>query len=109
MLRWYVLAVNQLTLCTKANKKISAFSKVSPFISREQALVIYSVVILSLFNYCPLLFLFCNKDANKGIDRIYKHAHGILYGEYECSCEILKYYLLEMVIFAHMSETCRNY
>ena len=70
------------TLCSKVTKKISAFSRLNTYISREQASTICNVVILSNFNYCPLIWLFFNKGANKEIDRTHKRALRILYKEY---------------------------
>ena len=43
------------TLCSKVNKEIGAFSRLDAFISREQALVIYNMTILSNFKHCPLI------------------------------------------------------
>ena len=77
------------TLCSKVNKKISAFSRLNMYISREQAWTICKAVILSNFNYCPLIWLFCNKGAYKEIDRTHKRALRILYKEYECPFETL--------------------
>ena len=77
------------TLCSKVNKNISAFSRLNMYISREQALTICNAVILSNFNYCPLIWLFCNKGAYKEIDRTHKRAFRILYKEYECPFETL--------------------
>ena len=77
------------TLCSKVNKKISAFSRLNMYISREQALTICNAVILSNFNYCPLIWLFYNEGANKEIDRTHKRALRILYEEYECPFEAL--------------------
>ena len=48
-----------------------------------------NAVILSNFNYCPLIWLFCNKGANKEIDRTHKHALRILYKDYESRLETL--------------------
>ena len=59
-------------LCSKVNKKVSAFSRLDTYIPREQALIICSVVILSNFNYCPLIWLFCNKGAYKEIGRTHQ-------------------------------------
>ena len=73
------------TLCSKVNNKISAFSRLNNYISREQALTICNAVILSNFNYCPLIWLFCGKGANKEIDRPHKRALRILYKDYESS------------------------
>ena len=58
-------------------------------ISREQALSICNVVILSNFNYCPLIWLFCNKGANKKIDRTHKRALKILHNDYGSSFQSL--------------------
>ena len=56
---------------------------------QEQALSICNVVILSNFNYCPLIWLFCNKDGNKKIDRAHKRALKILHNDYESSFQSL--------------------
>ena len=77
------------TLCSKVNKKVSAFARLNNYISREQALTVCNAVILSNFNYCPLIWLFCNKGANKEIDRTHKRALRILYEDYDSSFETL--------------------
>ena len=59
------------------------------YISREKALIIYNAVISSNFNYCPLIWLFCNKGANKEINRTHKRVLRILYKDYESSFETL--------------------
>ena len=43
------------TLCSKVNKKVSAFARLNNYISREQALTVCDAVLLSNFNYCPLI------------------------------------------------------
>ena len=73
------------TLCQKVNKKTSVFSRLNMYISREQALSICNVVILSNFNYRPLIWLFCNKGANNKIDCAYKRALRILRNDYGSS------------------------
>ena len=77
------------TLCQKVNKKTSALSRLNTYISRQQALSICNVVILSNFNYCPLIWLFCNKGANKKIDRAHKRALRILHNDYGSSFQLL--------------------
>ena len=72
----------------KVNKKIIAFSRLN-FITTQQAISIHNAVILSNFNYCLLISLFCNKGANKQIDRTHKHALHILFKDYESSVEAL--------------------
>ena len=76
-------------LCYKVNKKITAFSRLNNFITMQQVQSIYNVIILSNFNYCPLIWMFCNKIANKQIGRTHKCALQILYKDYESSFEAL--------------------
>ena len=71
------------------NKNVSALARLNNYIAREQALTVCNAVILSNFNYCPLIWLFCNKGANKEIDRTHKRALRILYEDYESSFETL--------------------
>ena len=77
------------TLCCKVNRKITAFSRLNNFISTKQSQAIYNAVIISSFNYCPLIWMFCNKGANKQIDRTHKRALQTLYQDYESSFEAL--------------------
>ena len=48
-----------------------------------------NAVIRSNLNYCPLIWMLCNKGANQIIDRTHKHGLQMLYEDYECSFEIL--------------------
>ena len=77
------------TLCQEVNEKTSAFYRLNMYISREQALSICNVVILLNFNYCPLIWLFCNKGANKKIDCAYKRALRILHNDFGSSFQSL--------------------
>ena len=59
------------TMCAKANRKVSAFSMVANFIAFEQAKLLCKSFIMSNFGYCPLIWMFCRKTANKEINRIH--------------------------------------
>ena len=72
-------------LCYIVNKKTTAFSRLNNFIATQQAQPIYNAGTLSNFNYCLLIWVFCNKGANKQMDRIHKRALQILYKDYESS------------------------
>ena len=77
------------TLYSKANMKINVFSRLNTYISREQASSICNAVLLSNFNYCPLIWLFCNKGASKEINRTHKRVLPMFYEDYACPFEIL--------------------
>ena len=72
-------------LCSKICKKVTAFATLNNFISREQAFTVCNAVILSNFNHCPFIWLFCNKGADKEIDRALR----ILFKDYELSFKTL--------------------
>ena len=74
-------------LCYKVNKKVTAFSRINYFITTQQVVSVYNAVLLSNFNYCPLIWIFCNTGANKQTDRTHKRALQNLYTDYESSFE----------------------
>ena len=76
-------------LCCKVNRKINAFSRLNTYISRPQAMMICNAVILSNFNYCPLIWLFSTKAANNEINRTHKRALRILFKDYDSSFDEL--------------------
>ena len=76
-------------LCSKVNRKINAFARLNTYISRPQAMLICNAVILSNFNYCPLIWLFSTKAANNEIYHIHKLALRILFKYYDSSFDEL--------------------
>ena len=77
------------TLCDKTNRKVSAFRRLNVYLSREQAMKLCNTVIISSFNYCPLVWMFCGKDANNKINRTHKRALRILHNDYDSSFNTL--------------------
>ena len=85
------LTFNQhvLKICQKANSKISAFSRISKFLNQQQSLIFYNPFITSQFNYCPLIWIFCGKAANKELNRSHRRALRILRNGYSSPPEEL--------------------
>ena len=69
-------------LCQKANNKISAFSRISHYLNEKQSRLLYNSFIMSQFNYCPLIWMFCGKVANSDLNRTHKRALRILLYDY---------------------------
>ena len=76
-------------LCSKVNRRINAFSRINTYISRPQAMLICNAVILSNFNYCPLIWLSSTKAVNNEINRTHKRALRILFNDYDSSFDEL--------------------
>ena len=80
------------TLCQKVCKKVSAFSRVTPYMDEKKGKILYHIFIMSNFNYCPLIWMFCGKTQNKEIDRVHKRALRILFNDYTLSFEDQAHY-----------------
>ena len=76
-------------ICSKVNQKVSAFARLNKYLSPDQATKICDTIILSNFNYCPLVWLFCNNAANDEINRAHKPCLRVLYQDYESSFQLL--------------------
>ena len=76
-------------LCSKVHHKVSAFARLNTYLSPDQATKICHTIILSNFNYCPLLWLFSSDAANDEINRAPKRCLRILYQDYESSFQLL--------------------
>ena len=67
------------SLCKKANQKLHALARISNFMSLEKRKVIMKAFILSQFNYCPLIWMFHNRELNNKINNIHERALRITY------------------------------
>ena len=77
------------TLCQKVCKKVNAFSRGAPYLDDKKGKILYHTFIMSNFNYCPLIWIFCGKTQNKEIDRVHKRALRILLNDYTSSFDEL--------------------
>ena len=73
------------TVCQNVSRKISAFSRLAPYIDEKKGKFLYHTFIMSNFNYCPLIWMFCGKTQNKEIDGVHKKALRILLDDYTSS------------------------
>ena len=67
------------SMCKKAGQKLHALSRISYFLDTDQLKRIMKTFILSQFNYCPLVWMFCDRTLNNKINRIHERALRIAY------------------------------
>ena len=67
------------SICKKAAQKLHALSRISHFLDTEQLKRIMRAFILSQFNYCPLVWMFCNTTLDNKVNRIHERALRITY------------------------------
>ena len=71
------------TICKKANLKLHALNRISRFSSPEQHVLIINADIKSLFNYCPLIWMFCNWGIMHKMNKINKRSSRVLFEKYK--------------------------
>ena len=70
-------------LCSKANQKLSALSRVSKYMTLPKRRLLMSSYITSQFNYCPLVWMIHNRKLNKKINKVHKKAFRIVHGDHK--------------------------
>ena len=77
-------------MCKKVNNKINALCRIpGKWITIEKAGILNNAYILSLFYYCPIVWMFCSKTSNNLIDKTHKRALHVVYSSYDKSLEEL--------------------
>ena len=76
-------------ICSKANRKIKALYRLRSKLNASQKLVLYNSFIMTHFNYCPVIWMFCGKTANRKIDNIQRKALQSLYNDFSSNHEEL--------------------
>ena len=77
------------SLCTEMSRKVIAFSRVARLLDFNKVRILYNAFILSSLNYCPLIWMFCGKTANREVSKIHERALRILFNDHEASFEEL--------------------
>ena len=76
-------------ICQKINNKVKGFSKVVPELEPQKARILYTSIILTNFNYCPLIWMFCGRTINNIVNSIQYCALRVLLNDYDYSFQEL--------------------
>jgi hypothetical protein len=76
-------------ICRTSHYKLHALRRIRRDISLEKAKLLYNAFIHSLFNYAPLIWMFCKKKNYNLIERIHLKCLRIVYQSGSCYREIL--------------------
>ena len=72
-------------LCLKANRNVNVLSRAAKVIDSPKCKLLYNSFVMPNFRYCPLIWMFCGRAANKEINRLHKRALRILLQDYDAS------------------------
>ena len=60
------------SLCKKAGQKLSALARTNHYLTQDQKLLLINSVVISQFNYCPLIWIFTSRYLNNALNSIQK-------------------------------------
>ena len=66
-------------MCRKAGQKLSALLRLSPYLDTNKRKSIYTTMVKSQLNYCPLVWMFCLRGSNNLINKLQESALRITY------------------------------
>ena len=76
-------------ICTKANRKLSALTRVARFLPFKKRRILFKAFIESQFKYCPLVWMFHGRQTNDKINKLHERALRIVYNDTITSFEEL--------------------
>ena len=76
-------------ICKQASKKLSAFARIAHYIDEQKRKVLMKSFIISQFNYCPIIWMYCLRKSNSLINRIHERALRIAYSDYVSDFDFL--------------------
>ena len=68
-------------MCHKAGQKLSALLTLSPYLDTSKRKIIYTTMVKSQLNYCPLVWMFCPRRSNNLINKVQERALRITYND----------------------------
>ena len=76
-------------ICKKASQQINVLRRIGKYLTLEGRKAIYHTFIMSNFNFCPLVWHFCNKSNTSKIEKLNYRALRFVYNDSESSYEDL--------------------
>ena len=76
-------------ICKSAARQLNVLKRLHKYLNLEARLGIYRCYLLSNFNYCPIIWHFCNIEQTKLMEKIQERALRFVYGDFISSYEVL--------------------
>ena len=58
------------SMCRKVGQKLSALSRISPYLETNKKELLFKFMVKSQYNYCRLVWMLCSRNANNLINKI---------------------------------------
>ena len=76
-------------ICTQAGKKLNALARISQYLDEHKRKLLMNAFITSQFNYCPIIWMYCERKSNNYINKIHERALRIAYNDFTSNFESL--------------------
>ena len=76
-------------ICNQAGNKLNALARISHYLNEHKRKLLMKTFIISQFNYCPIVWMYCQRKSNNLINRIHERALRIAYNDYTSDFESL--------------------
>ena len=68
-------------LCQKASQKLNALARLAPYMETTKKRILINAYLKSQFNFCPLVWMCCNRSLNTKINRLHERCLRIVYND----------------------------
>ena len=68
-------------MCHKAGQKLSALLRISVYLDTNKRKTVYTTIVKSQLNYCPLVWMFCPRRSSNLINKVQERALRITYND----------------------------
>ena len=68
-------------ICQKASQKLNALARLAPYMGTTKKHILMNAFFKSQFNYCPLVWMCCNRSLNTKINRLQERCLRIVYND----------------------------
>ena len=69
-------------ICKHASNKLHALARISNYLNERKRKLLMESFIIAQFNYCPIVWMYCQRRSNNLINRIHERALRIAYNDY---------------------------
>ena len=71
-----------LKLCSKANQKLNASTRMAKLLSFNKRRTLFKVFVMSQFKYCPIVWMFHSRRTNNKFHQLHERALRIVYDDH---------------------------
>ena len=61
-------------ICNQASSKLYALARISQYLDEQKRKILMKSFVISQFNYCPIIWMYCQRKSNNLINRIHERA-----------------------------------